>query len=95
MKGGVKMEPTKQTEWTLTGGDWVALVIMIIGGLNWGLVGLFNFNVVTAIFGDMTVVSRVIYIIVGLAAIWSIIALSSHLHRRTFEAPQTPGAMAH
>lgn len=50
--------------------DWVALALLIIGGLNWGLVGLFAFDLVAAIFGTMSVVSRIIYILVGISAIW-------------------------
>lgn len=53
----------------------VALILVIIGGLNWALVGLFNFDLVAAIFGDMSVVSRVVYILVGLAAIYTAVEL--------------------
>jgi len=49
--------------------NMIVLVLVIIGGLNWGLVGLFDFNVVGAVFGDTA--ARVIYVIVGLAAIWT------------------------
>jgi hypothetical protein len=52
--------------------DWIALVLVIIGGLNWGLVGLFNFDLVAAIFGGLSAVSRVIYVLVGLAALYTI-----------------------
>jgi uncharacterized membrane protein YuzA (DUF378 family) len=89
------MERTKETDWTLNPVDWIALVLLIIGGLNWGLVGLFSFNLVTAIFGDMTVISRIVFILVGLSGIWSIIGLAAHVHQRRLEAPQTPDAMAH
>jgi len=54
----------------LKGLDWLALILVIVGGLNWGLVGLFNFNLVAAIFGEMSALSRIIYTLVGLAAIW-------------------------
>ena len=54
----------------LNGLDWVALILVIIGGLNWGLVGLFKFDLVAAIFGDMSAISRVIYILVGVAALY-------------------------
>ena len=47
----------------------IALWLAIIGGLNWGLVGAFNFNLVSLIFGDMSILSRIIYILVGLAAV--------------------------
>ena len=50
--------------------DWVALVLVIIGGLNWGLVGLVGFDLVAAIFGATSVLSRVIYCLVGLSAIY-------------------------
>lgn len=46
-----------------------ALVFTIIGALNWGLIGIFNFNLVSFIFGDMTLISRIIYTLVGIAAV--------------------------
>lgn len=46
-------------------------ILVLVGALNWGLVGLFNFDLVAAIFGDMTIVSRIIYILVGISAIIS------------------------
>ena len=53
--------------------DRIALVLAIIGGLNWGMVGLFRFDLVAYLFGGQTAtVSRVIYTLVGLAAIWCI-----------------------
>lgn len=52
----------------------IALWLTILGGLNWGLIGLFDFNLVAAIFGGMSLLSRIIYILVGLAAIWLIYA---------------------
>lgn len=49
------------------------LILMIIGGLNWGLVGFFNFNLVSSIFGEnLVIISRIIYAVVGLAAIYGI-----------------------
>ncbi len=48
----------------------IALVLVIIGGLNWGLVGLFDYNLVAMIFGDMSTLSRVVYDLVGLSAIY-------------------------
>lgn len=50
--------------------DWTAMVLVIIGGLNWGLVGAFKLDLVRSIFGDMSAFSRIIYIIVGLSAIY-------------------------
>ena len=53
--------------------DWIALILLIIGGLNWGLVGIFSFDLVAAIFGAMSVMSRIVYILVFLSAIWLIV----------------------
>lgn len=55
--------------------DWVAMILVIIGGLNWGLVGLFDFDLIAAIFGVVPVVAQIIYILVGLAAIYVLVAL--------------------
>ncbi len=52
--------------------DIIALLLVIVGGLNWGLVGLLNFDLVAAIFGDMSAISRVVYTLVGLAALYTI-----------------------
>lgn len=53
--------------------DRIALILSIIGGLNWGLVGIFQFDLVAWLGGGQSgVISRIIYIIVGLAAIWCI-----------------------
>lgn len=53
----------------------IAYIILIIGGLNWGLVGIFNFNLVTAIFGAYPAVGTIIvYCLVALSAIWLIIS---------------------
>lgn len=54
--------------------DWISMVLLIIGGLNWGLVGAFGFDLVATIFGDMSVLSRVVYVLVGLAAIDAVFA---------------------
>lgn len=55
--------------------DWIALILVIVGGLNWGLVGIFKFDLVAAIFGTMSVISRIVYILVGLAAIYMAVIL--------------------
>jgi uncharacterized membrane protein YuzA (DUF378 family) len=52
-------------------------VLLIVGGLNWGLVGLANFDLVAAIFGEMSLLSRIVYGLVGLSAIYQIIPLVS------------------
>jgi uncharacterized membrane protein YuzA (DUF378 family) len=50
--------------------DWIAIILLVVGGLNWGLVGAFNVDLVEAIFGKMTTLSRIIYIIVGLCSLY-------------------------
>ncbi|QSH41048.1 DUF378 domain-containing protein [Lentisphaerota bacterium ZTH] len=47
----------------------IAVILLIIGGLNWGLVGIFNFDLVATIFGTMSVLSRIVYIVVAISAI--------------------------
>ena len=52
--------------------DKIALVLIIIGAINWGLIGFFNFNLVETIFGQMSVMSRIIYALVGISGLWGI-----------------------
>ncbi|MHB8100724.1 MAG: DUF378 domain-containing protein [Methanosarcina sp.] len=52
--------------------DWLALILVVVGGLNWGLVGLFDFDLVAAIFGAGSTLSRIVYILVALAALYMI-----------------------
>jgi uncharacterized membrane protein YuzA (DUF378 family) len=50
--------------------DTVALLLVIIGAVNWGLIGFFDFNLVSALFGEMTAFSRIIYSLVGIAGLY-------------------------
>lgn len=50
--------------------DITALIITIIGAINWGLIGLFKFDLVAFIFGDMTLLSRIVYTLVGLCGLY-------------------------
>lgn len=52
--------------------NYVVLTLVIVGALNWLLVGLFEFNLVDSIFGELSFLTRIIYGLVGLAGIWSI-----------------------
>ena len=52
--------------------DKIAIVLVIIGAINWGLIGIFNFNLVDTIFGAMSILSRIIYILVGISGLWTI-----------------------
>lgn len=53
--------------------NYIALILVVIGAINWGLVGIFQFDLIGAIFGSMTsVISRIIFTIVGIAGLWSL-----------------------
>jgi len=52
--------------------DWIAVILVIVGGLNWGLVGLLNFDLVATIFGSGSALSKIVYDLVGLAALYQI-----------------------
>ena len=52
--------------------DKTALVLIIIGAVNWGLIGLFKFDLVAALFGNMSVISRIVYSLVGISGLWGI-----------------------
>lgn len=57
----------------------VTLLLVIVGGLNWGLVGLFGFNLVAALLGDASLLSRVVYVLVGASALWQVIPFAAAL----------------
>ena len=65
----------------LTGLDWLAVILVIVGGLNWGLVGLFNFNLVDAIFGVRGIITLIIYVLVGLSALYMLL-ISGQLSKK-------------
>lgn len=52
--------------------DIVAAVLVIVGGLNWGLVGAFDFNLVDTLFGAESALSRIVYVLVGVAALYMV-----------------------
>ncbi len=53
--------------------DKIALALLIIGGINWGSIGIFNFDIVGSLFGGQSsAISRIIFVIVGLCAVWCI-----------------------
>jgi hypothetical protein len=66
--------------------DVIAAVLVVIGALNWGLVGLFGLNLVALIFGDMTILSRLVYVIVGIAGVYQAIEFKA-IQRRWGGAP--------
>lgn len=52
--------------------DKIALVLIIIGAINWGLIGFFKFDLVATLFGNMSALSRIIYALVGISGLWGI-----------------------
>ena len=65
----------------------IALILAIIGGLNWGAIGIFQFDIVAWVFGGQdTIISRIIYTLVGIAAVWCI----SLLFREEIVEPEKP-----
>jgi uncharacterized membrane protein YuzA (DUF378 family) len=66
----------------MTAVDWIAMALLIVGGLNWGLVGLFNFDLVAALFGQMSALSRIVYVLVGISALYSIYTSSKMARKR-------------
>ena len=75
----------------LRGIDFVAVVLVVVGGLNWGLVGLFKFDLVQAILGGVPILARIVYVLVGVAALYAAIRSPhlAHLGRTAPEAPRT------
>lgn len=61
-KGGIQLKTV----------DYIALTLVIIGAINWGLIGFLGFDLVRVIFGDMTMVSRIIYALVGIAGLYAL-----------------------
>ena len=68
--------------------DILALLLIVVGGLNWGLVGLFGFNLVGFILGQVPILERIVYVLVGLSALYAAVR-SPHLVqlRRGAEVP--------
>jgi uncharacterized membrane protein YuzA (DUF378 family) len=61
----------------------ITLLLLIVGGLNWGLVGLAGFDLVAALFGEMSMLGRLVYSLVGLSALWQLVPLFSGEGRKT------------
>ena len=51
----------------------IAAALLIVGGLNWGLIGLVEFDLVAFLFGSMSILSRIVYTLVGVSAIWVLV----------------------
>lgn len=61
--------------------DWVFIVLLVVGGLNWGLVGFLQFDLVAAIFGEGSVLSRIVYSLVGVSALY-VLLISGKLAKK-------------
>ena len=65
----------------LGGLDWLALILVIVGGINWGLVSLLNWNLVDTLFGAMSGLSQIVYGLVGLSAVY-LLVISGKLSKK-------------
>lgn len=75
--------------------DRLSLLLVIVGAVNWGLVGLFQFDLIAFLFGGQaSLISRVLYTIVGAAGVWSISMLFTSREARTHSEPKIDGAGA-
>lgn len=63
--------------------DNITAMLLIIGGLNWGLVGAANFDLVAALFGEMSPLSRIVYVLVGLSALYQAVRWKAVRHQET------------
>ena len=66
----------------LTALDWVALILVIIGGINWGLVGVANIDLVAFIFGSLTAPAKIIYTLVGIAAAYLAVIMAKYARKK-------------
>ncbi|MDR0306574.1 MAG: DUF378 domain-containing protein [Chitinispirillales bacterium] len=53
--------------------DWIALIILIVGGINFGLMGFFGFDLIAAVFGSMSFLTRVMYALIGLSGLYTLV----------------------
>lgn len=66
----------------LTALDWIALTLVIIGGINWGLVGVANIDLVAFIFGSLTALAKIIYTLVGIAAVYLAVMMAKNAFKK-------------
>jgi uncharacterized protein len=71
--------------------DLAAVTLLVIGGLNWGLVGAAKFDLVAALFGTLSPLSRIVYILVGLAAVYRLLQWKSIEHRGSLAPAESAG----
>lgn len=68
----------------------ITLILVIVGGVNWGLVGILNFDLVAAILGEGSFLARAVYALVGLSALWQLMPLAA-----AFKVDETPALRGH
>jgi uncharacterized membrane protein YuzA (DUF378 family) len=85
--------PVQSKEHSMKALNIATLVLVIVGGVNWGLVGLFDFDLVAAILGSGSLLSRIVYILVGLSALWQVVPLAGAFGYG--EALVQPGGASH
>ena len=60
----------------LSGLNWIAIILLIIGGLNWGLIGLFDFDLLSVLFGENSAFTRVLHTLIGLSGVYTIFVMN-------------------
>jgi uncharacterized protein len=55
--------------------DWIAYIVLIIGGLNWGLIGLLNFDLIAFVFSSFMIFEKIIYLLIGISALYVLYCL--------------------
>lgn len=65
--------------------DWIAIILTVIGALNWGLIGMFSFDLVAFLFGTMSLLSRIVYSLVGISGLYLIYTASKFGDRDRIE----------
>jgi len=56
--------------------DWIFFILLVVGGLNWGLVGIADFDLVATIFGEGSALARIVYSVVGISAVYLVVSAS-------------------
>lgn len=68
--------------------DWITLILIVVGGLNWGLVGVFSFDLVAEIFGADSTIANIVYILVGISAAYTLVAMLMKTSKKQEPAQQ-------
>ncbi|MFH1509455.1 MAG: DUF378 domain-containing protein [bacterium] len=63
--------------------DWIAMILVVVGGLNWGLWGAFEFDLVATLFGNLSALSKIVYILVALSAVYLLFSASRYTRKQS------------